>query len=99
MSLPLPLGQDGLRNLRCASCVQDDSRCGVDEETAFLTAEERLWQQTITPPGYAGVKLAYHAISAALTLAMRLVERVLSSSLWGQLVNVPLDELQVEFGV
>ena len=99
MRLPLPLRQDGLRNLGRTAGVQDDSRLGFEEEAALLTAEERLWQQPLPAPGYSGVELPYHAIAAALALAVRLVERVLGASLRGQLINVPFYELQVELGV
>lgn len=99
MRLPLPLRQDGLRNLGSAAGVQDDSRLGVDEEATLLAAEERLRQQPSASPSYPGVELPHHAVAAALALAVRLVERVLNSSLRGQFINVPFDELQVELGV
>lgn len=99
MSLPLPLWQDGLWNLGGAAGVQDDPRLGVDEEATLLAAEERLRQQPLSSPGYPRVELPHHAVAAALALAVRLVERVLGSSLRSQRVNVPFDELQVELGV
>lgn len=97
--LRLVLGQDGLRNLRSAAHVQDESCLGVEEVPALLAAKEEAGQCVIRRPSDAHIQLLHHGVPASTALPVGLQKRFSPAMLGGQDIFVPLDEFQMKLGV
>lgn len=86
-------------NLARVPGFDDEVGEGVDEEATVVTAQQCVGEDFFMLPGGALVELFAHPAATALTLRVNLVEELELLLLRRELVDVPLDNLQVKYGV
>lgn len=90
---------DGLRNLRSVSCIQDHAGEGFEKKAAVVTFQEGFCEPSFARPGSARIYFFAQHVAAALALAVHLVEGLHLGGFGRELVLVPFDCFEVKLGV
>lgn len=93
------MGEERLGNLGWAAALNHKAREWLEQEATVGAAEKGVRQSVIALPGSTDVVLLLHEFSTALAATVQPVEELELLPLGCQLVGVPLDELEMKFGV
>lgn len=87
----LPGRDNRLWNLCRAALGDDDTRMGVNHESAVVALQECAREQLILSPSHPYIDFFSQHVATTKAFSVRLVKRFLCSGRWGKLVWVPLD--------